>query len=235
VWQALRSELYPKVEIVTVGLDTGGADAVRPWIEAAKPEHPSVIDAGHVTDELLGFCNVPMAVWIDEDQMLVRPAEQASPRKSPLRQMEIPEGLPEGLRDVLVQVQKIPDRSEEYMAALRDWVDHGPDSRYALSPDEVVARSRPRSKEWAEAAACFELGQHLWRGGNPDGAVPWWRAAHRLDPNNWTYKRQAWSLAVTEPGQPTNLLQGPTDLYEGDWVKDIRELGAENYYPPAQL
>ena len=236
MWQSLRSEVHAKgVEVVTVGLDTGGADAVRPWIEAAAPEHPSLIDQAHLTDELLGFSNVPMAVWVDEDQMLVRPAEQANPRRSPLREMKVPDGLPDELREVMLEVRKIPDYSETYMAALRDWIDNGASSRYALSPDEVVARSRPRPREWAEAAACFELGQHLWRAGDRDGAVPWWRAAHRLDPNNWTYKRQAWSLAVTAPGQPTNLLQGPTDLYEGDWVKDIKALGAENYYPPLQI
>ena len=236
MWQSLREEIHPKgVEIVTVGLDTGGADAARPWIEAAAPEHPSLIDMAHVTDRLLGFCNVPMAVWIDENQTLVRPAEQASPRPSVLRDMKIPDGVPDDVRDVLLEVRKIPDYSETYMAMLRDWVERGPSSEYVLTPDQVVARSRPRPREWAEAAACFELGQHLWRAGARDAAVPWWRAAHRLDPHNWTYKRQAWSLAVTAPGAPTNLLQGPTDLYEGDWVKDIKALGPENYYPPLQI
>jgi hypothetical protein len=67
VWQALRTELHPKgLEIVTVALDTGGAEAARPWIEAARPEHPSLIDQAHITDELFGFVNVPNGVWIDE-------------------------------------------------------------------------------------------------------------------------------------------------------------------------
>ncbi len=38
MWQELRSELHPQgLEIVTVALDTGGAEAARPWIEAAQP------------------------------------------------------------------------------------------------------------------------------------------------------------------------------------------------------
>jgi hypothetical protein len=38
VWQELREELHPKgIEIVTVALDTGGADKARPYIEAAHP------------------------------------------------------------------------------------------------------------------------------------------------------------------------------------------------------
>ena len=104
---------------------------------------------------------------------------------------------------------------------------HGADSRYALTPDEVVERSRPRPPEEAEAAAAFALGQHLHRTGRPDAAVRWFRASHRLAPDNWTYRRQAWTFA--DPGQ------GPTEQYEGDWLSDVRRTGAENYYAPLQL
>lgn len=60
VWQSLRNQIHDRgVEIVTVALDAGGVDAARPWIEAAKPEHPSLIDGAHSLDELLGVVNVP--------------------------------------------------------------------------------------------------------------------------------------------------------------------------------
>ena len=52
MWQALRSELHPRgLEIVTVALDTGGAEAAGSWIDMAKAEHPALIDeasASHV-------------------------------------------------------------------------------------------------------------------------------------------------------------------------------------------
>jgi hypothetical protein len=233
VWRELRDELSPfGFEVVTVALDLGGVDAVRPWIEAAAPSHPSLIDRSHLTDELLGFTNVPMAVWISEDGMIVRPAHPAHVKMSALREGPLPEGLPPGLLDMLTEVRKIHTDPDAYVAALRDWAEHGAASRYALSPDEVVDRSQPRGKAEAEAAACFELGQHLWQAGDHDAAVPWFRRAHELQPGNWTYKRQAWSLATTAEGQPTDLMQGPTDLYEGSWLKDVKELGAEHYYPP---
>jgi tetratricopeptide (TPR) repeat protein len=237
VWQALRVELHPKgVEIVTVALDLGGAEAARPWIEKARPEHPSLIDSAHVTDELFGFVNVPMSVWIDEDGVLVRPAEPAQVRRSPLRDLEVPtEGLPDRIRQTLTEARKIRDSSERYVAGLRDWAELGAASRVALDPDEVIARSRPRPPELAQAAASFELGQHLWRSGDHDAAVRWFREAHRLDPDNWTYKRQAWTLATTAPGQPSDLLQGPTDLYEGNWLADVQAAGAENYYQPLDM
>jgi hypothetical protein len=232
VWQALRNELHPLgVEVVTVALDIGGAAATRKWIEAAHPNHPSLIDQAHVTDELLGFVNVPNAVWINEAGLIVRPAHAAHIRQSPFRDAEVPEGLGR-ITEILTEVKKIRSDPDGYLAAVRDWAARGDVSSYALDPDEVVARSHPRSPDQAEAAAAFELGQHLWRRGRPDAAVPWFRRAHQLQPDNWTYKRQAWSLAGTAEGQDSDLLQGPTDLYDGNWLDDVRARGAEHYYEP---
>src|SRR5258708_32920720 len=68
-------------EVGTVALDTAGTEAVRPWMEAANPDHPSLIDQAHLLDELLGVVNVPNGVWIDEQGMIVRPPEPAYPRR----------------------------------------------------------------------------------------------------------------------------------------------------------
>jgi tetratricopeptide (TPR) repeat protein len=227
VWQELRAELHPQgVEVVTVALDVGGAETAGPWIDAANPEHPSLIDAAHRLDELLGISNVPMGVWIDEDGVLVRPPEVAHPGKSVLREMIAKHGIPEDgppeLVEQLREASKIKVVPERYGAALRDWAARGADSEYALEPDEVVYRSRPRSRDASEAAAHFELGQHLWQAGDRDGAREHFRAAHRLDPDNWTYKRQAWSLE--------DAFQGPTEHYDSDWLSDVRARGADSYY-----
>jgi hypothetical protein len=177
-----------------------------------------------VIDELFGIVNVPSGVWIDEDGVIVRPAEQAFNARPPYADMPVPDNLPPVLAETLAEAKKIRIEPEKYVAALRDWVEHGPASRYALTPDEVIARSRPRPPEAARAAACFELGQHLHRTGGPDAAVRWFREAHRLQPENWTYKRQAWSFVDRN--------QGRTEQYDGSWVDDVRAIGAENYYEP---
>ena len=114
-----------------------------------------MIDTTHVTGELFGFVNIPMAVWIDESGTLVRPAESASVERSPLRDMDIPEGLPERLTRMLTEVKQIPDDADAYRSAIVDWVHRGEESPYVLPPDEVVARSRSRGPAEAEAAACF--------------------------------------------------------------------------------
>jgi peroxiredoxin len=226
MWQALRAELHPQgLEIVTVALDTGGAEAARPWIEAAKPEHPSLIDRAHVTDELLGFVNVPNGVWVDEEGVLVRPAEPAWPPREPAssRYRNLPDDLTPRMREMLTEAAKLRTDPEGYTAAVRDWVANGAASRFALSPDEVVARSQPRPVQHAEAAAAFELGQHLWRAGDETAAISWFRQAQRLHPDNWTYKRQSWVFVDPQ--------QGPTEHYDSDWLSDVRAIGAENYYP----
>lgn len=231
MWRDLREELHPGgLEVVTVALDVGGVEAAAKFIDYANPTHPSLIDQAHLLDELLGIVNVPTGVWIDEEGMVVRPPEPAWPGKAVFQDM-IPKDLPEGTDPWIVEAlsltKRIRHEPERYAAALRDWVAHGPSSRYALSPEEVVERSRPRSMEDSEAAAHFELGQHLHRAGHTDDAVPHFREAHRLAPDNWTYKRQAWSFI--------DVLQRPNDVYEGDWAGDVAKIGPENYYPPTDL
>ena len=215
------------MEIVTVALDVD-ADQARPYIAEAQPDHPSLIDEGHVVDELLGVVNVPNGVWIDEDGMIVRPAEPAHPGRNPVnesfRTVDV-STLPPDVAEVLVEARKIRSDPDVYLAMLRDWADKGADSRYVLAPDEVVRRSRGRDASGATAAAHFELGQHLHRSGDHPSAVRHWREAHRLDPDNWTYKRNAWNFE--DP-----VRQGHTPAYDGSWFEDIKKIGAENYYPP---
>ena len=214
---------------MTVALDTGGAEAAGPWIDLAKPEHPALIDEAHLLDELLGVVNVPSGVWIDEQGTIVRPPEPAFPGRAVIAELRDAGRSPAPHHRDAAGGGEDPDRP----AALRRRAarlgrerrrQHGTRSR----PDEVVARSTPRPPETSRAAASFELGQHLHRAGHPDAAVPWFREAHRLQPDNWTYKRQAWEFV--DP-----IMQGPSEQYEGDWLSDVREIGAENYYPPVDL
>jgi hypothetical protein len=225
----MRTELYPQgIEIVTVALDVGGADAAGPWIDLAKPEHPSLIDEAHLLDELLGVVNVPTGVWIDEQGMIVRPPEPAFPGRAVIAELGLPKEAPPRIVAMMQEAAKMRVDPPRYAAAVRHWAANGADCPFVLAPDEVVARSTPRPPEVSRAAACFELGQHLHRAGHPDDAVAWFREAHRLQPTNWTYKRQAWEFV--DP-----IMQGPSEQYDGDWLSDVRKTGAENYYPPVDL
>jgi hypothetical protein len=228
VWQELREELFPRgLEVVTVALDLRGVETAGRWIEAAAPRHPALIDRAHVVDELFGIVNVPSGVWIDEGGTIVRPPEPAFPKRAAFLGAPVPDNLDPYQAEVLREARRIRVEPERYVAALRDWVELGAASRFALAPGEVLRRSGERGEDQSRAAAHFELAQHLWREGREAEAVPHFRAARRLQPANWTYKRQAWVLA--------NRFQAPSDVFEGDWLSDVREIGAENYYPKLEM
>jgi hypothetical protein len=238
VWQALREELHSEgFELVTVGLDTLGAEACRPFIEAAQPRHPSLIDAHHLMAELFGVINIPQSIWIDEQGMIVRPAETAPAPPGPPRQPRIPgdAALPPRFVEIMQEAVKIPNDAEAYHAALRDWVAHGAASRFAMTPDQVIARSRPRDEAVARGHAHFELATELERRGHHPAAVRHFREAHRLVPDSWTFRRQAWSLERGVDGPLARFWQGPPAddpeswPYDGDWLSDVRRVGAENY------
>jgi hypothetical protein len=247
----LRTDLHPSgLEVVTVSLELSGSDASRPYIEAAAPEHPSLLDPTHRLGELFGVVNIPSVIWIDEDGVIVRPPEAGWPDAEQSMPAEMFVDVPK-----LGRALTAPPRTERgvgqraavttgqdrpsYVAAIRDWVAHGPDSRFALEPHEVVERSKPRPFEVSQAAAHFALAQHLWHAGRRDAAIDHFKAAHGLQPDNWTYKRQAWSLLGNERvgGRFGRWMQGPLLGEEADWPfdsdfrSDVSALGEGEYYP----
>ena len=242
MWQALRNELHPRgFELVTVGLDTLGGAGCRAFIEAANPEHPSLIDQRHVLADLFGVINIPSSVWIDENGMIVRPAEAAP---APPRTAASAPGfsmagtVPQRFVDIMSEAAKIRKDAAGYHAALRDWVEHGAASRFALAPDAVVERSRPRDNARALGHAHFALASQLEMDGHHAAAIHHFREAHRLVPESWTFRRQAWSLEKVGDGPLARFWQGPDPdapeawPYAGDWLSDIRASGAENYSEP---
>ena len=234
-----------------MSLELSDPDASRPFIEAAHPTHPSLLDPTHQLDALLGVVNIPSVVWIDEQGIIVRPPEPGWPGPA-----EYPEWMLQrfaerqaaeeaaaaagtgggpGLMELLGTGQ---DR-DAYPDALRDWARRGADSPYALTPDEVVAASRPRGRDASRAAAHFELANHLWRAGERDAAIAHFNECHRLQPENWTYKRQAWSLVGNDRvgGDMGRFAQVPLPGEEADWPfigsfdADVARLGLGEYYP----
>lgn len=241
MWQALRNELHPQgFELVTVGLDTLGDAGCRAFIEAARPQHPSLIDRHHVLADRFGVINIPSSVWIDENGMIVRPAETAPapPQAGAAPRATFPADSPQRFIDIMTEGAKIKRDTDAYHAALRDWVANGAASRFALSPDEVIERSRPRDDARARGHAHFELATQLEIDGHHQAAIAHFREAHRLVPESWTFRRQAWSLEKVGDGPFARFWQGPKPdapgqwPYAGDWLSDVRQSGAENYYEP---
>ena len=195
-----------------------GAEVARPFVEAAASTHPSLIDQTHYMDARFGVTNIPQAMWLDENGMIVRPPESASP-------------MPIGDAAVrIVELVEDMDKRQAYTDMVADWVEHGSNSRYALTPQEVTARSLTRSADTSKAAAHFELAQHLCgREGLSDEVIWHLNASYELQPNNITYKRQAYSaLAVSRSGGTdadgwTRFRQAPHEGEDWPFVSDFNK------------
>src|SRR5216117_1585684 len=145
VWQALYEELAPRnFTVMTVAMDSGGAEDARQWIEAAKPTHPSLIDIQHVVAELYDWVNVRSNAWIDEEGRIVRPND-------PGFAGEYFRGMMEPGFDFKAMMAEYGRTRDRYLDAVRDWVANGPRSRWALDADELRARLAPPNVDHARA------------------------------------------------------------------------------------
>lgn len=190
-------------EIVSIAQDTGGARDAARWITAAKPEYTVLIDDKHLVTMLYNMVNVPTAVWIDERGRIVRPNEVAY------------------VDNRFKQLHGID--AAAYLDGIRDWVANGERSPFVLTGQELKALLSPQSPDRAMADAEFGLAQHLYSTGRGEDAIPHFKEAQRLAPDNWNYKRQAWSLSDAERDYGTSF------------GKEVQKLNGKPYYAPRRL
>ena len=100
--------------VIAVAMDN--AEAARPWIEAAKPAYPCLIDRDHHVADLYNMVNVPQAAWIDEEGRIVRPPENAGSSDAFRRMDRVTKQMPAD------QVGERERTKSTYVAAMRDWV-----------------------------------------------------------------------------------------------------------------
>jgi len=189
--------------IVSVAEDTGGLKDAAPWIAAAKPEYTALIDDKHLVTHLYNMVNVPTAVWINEQGRIVRPNEVA---------------YVDNRYKAMHGIDAAP-----YLDAIRDWVANGERSAYVMSEQQLQERLKPQSPDRAMADAEFALGEYLYKKGSGPDAIPHFKEAQRLAPDNWNYKRQAWALSDAEKDYGTSFM------------KEVQKLGGKPYYEPRKL
>ena len=211
MWQKIIDEAKDRnFTVIAVALDT--PEAARPWIEAARPTYPCLIDREHHVADLYGMVNVPDAVWIDETGHIVRPTENAGGYDA-FRQMD------RTTRQVPAAALAERDRVKSaYVEAVRDWALNGTASRHVLTPDEVLARLKTEDDGVAQAFVHFRLAQYLLKLGNSAEAAEHFAEASRLHPASWAIWRQA------AEKDPSGLATGP-----GFWSR-VDALGSKPYY-----
>ena len=179
MWQAVYEELKDRsFTVITVALDKSVEDA-RPWIEAAAPAHPSLVDTRHVVAELYNVVNVPTIVWIDERGRIVRPNDVAFGADT-FRQLT---GLDSSI----------------HLRALRAWV-RG--ETPAFTADQVREQQTLPSAADQQARAEFGLGHWLFERGRTEAAARHFERGGALAPHDFTIRRGTMPMRGIDPMGP---------------------------------
>jgi hypothetical protein len=161
-----------------VALDRSAEDA-RPFIERARPSHPSVIDPEHRVAELYHLTNVPTVIWIDEGGQIVRPHDARF-----------------GTDTFTAFHGK---HAAPFLAALRRWVLEGTGT---LDPEEIRRRQPPPTPESQLARAERALAWQLHRSGRVEAAERHFVRAGELAPGDWTIRRGSMPIRGMNPMGP---------------------------------
>ena len=202
--------------VIAVALDSRDGDPL-PWIEAASPTYPCLIDRDHRVAELYHMVNVPQAVWIDERGTIVRPTEVAGAYEGFRRMDRVTREMPDDV------ARRTAGARTTYLNAIRDWVRHGKASEHAFDAAQAQARAPRPTEDVARAHVLFRLGQHLIRHGRVEEGDRWLAEASRLHPESWAIWRQR--AGVTELG-----LAAQPDF----WAR-VDALGERRYYAPVDM
>ena len=164
--------------VITVALDRSPAD-VRPFIEAARPEHPSLIDTEHRVADLYAMINVPTAVWIDERGRIVRPNDALFGN------------------DTFVEFHGIA--SAPRLEALRRWVREGilPFDGEGVRRHQVLPTADAQ-----RARAEFGLAWFLHQRGDTEAAERHFLRAGELAPLDLTIRRGSMPIRGLDPMGP---------------------------------
>ena len=179
MWQQLYEELRDSnLVVITVAMDKDIEDA-RPWIEAAQPTHPSLIDTQHLVADHYNMVNVPTVVWIDEEGHVVRPNDVAF-------------GL-----DTFKALTGI--ESAKHTGALRAWV-----SGEAPGLDDEVVRSLQTlpTRRDQEARAEFGLAIWLFEQGRVEAAGRHFQRGSELAPHDFMIRRGSLPMLGIDPMGP---------------------------------
>jgi hypothetical protein len=164
--------------VITVALDSSADDA-RPWIEAARPAHPSLIDIAHTLADRYNIVNVPTILWIDERGRIVRPNDVAF-------------GI-----DTFRPITGVAAAS--HLAALRAWVrGEAP----ALPEARIRALQTLPTDDDQRARAEFGLGEWLFREGQREAAARHFERAGELAPHDFTIRRGTMPMRGIDPMGP---------------------------------
>ena len=197
--------------IISVAMDAE-IEAAQPWVEEVSPSYVTLIDRNHLLSSLYNMVNVPQAVWIDEDGMIVRPTESGG-------SLDILRGFDmETMAFKPEAVQKAAVAKTTYLDAVRDWVAKGSESQYVFDAGQARDHVEEMTDDMALAHAKFLLGQYLLHNEREAEANEIFAECRELHPDSWNIFRQT-----------TEKMEGGIAAGEEFWGR-VMSLGDKQYY-----
>src|SRR5262249_49840137 len=150
---------------ITVACESRGKEAALPFLEAAKPQHPTLLDEKHLVPELYNTRNVPAAFWIDEQGRIVRANDPIYIQRRTFENGVVTSAV----------------TNERYRDALREGVAKGPAATFVQAGADLEDGIGRQTRENVQALAHFRLGVYLFQQGRQPEAVEQFRQAHKLE------------------------------------------------------
>ena len=184
--------------MIAAAIDIQGAEAARPYIEAAGAEYVNLIDANNLLGELFGLKAVPNTFLIDETGRFVG--------KSTRREADLwAQGLPVG--EPSLKAEPAPKTSLKAVEALSralpndalfhtlraDMYEQNGEPKRALK-----AYERALELDGGDARRRFRYAKLLLQLNRKKQAVQHMRAALKLEPSNYIVRKQIWAVENPE-------------------------------------
>ncbi len=197
-WQAFyEKHRENNVIVVAAAIDIQGAEAARPYIEAAGAEYVNLIDANNLLGELFGLRAVPNTLLIDEKGRFVGKASQQEAEAW----AQTPVGAPIEKADPApansLKAVEALSRALPYDAALHtlraELYEREGEAERALNAYERAVKLDAK-----DARRRFRYAKLLLQLNRKEEAAEQMKAALKLDPKNYIIRKQIWAVENPE-------------------------------------
>src|SRR3974377_2343807 len=216
-WEAFyQKHRQEKFELLSLAVDAGGAERVRPFVEGAKPSFKTLLDTTGTTWDLYGFELIPSGYYVDEsgrvrylkvggfdvrDGTTVKIVEDLLAEKwskKPIRIVERPYASIRQEITSLTRQMKSSSRSTDKRLRLADLMFQSGHLRKAAREYDAVLAQHPR-----HVRGLFSRGLIYTKEGRVTEALSYWHKALTLAPTNWILHKQIWVLESPNQFYPT--------------------------------
>ena len=229
VWQKFYEKHRPEnFEILSISMDTQGAEVARRFTEAAGVTFPSAVDRAQGLWDLYGFPVVPNGFFVDEQGILryakiggfdARNPEDMAAVERLLSAPGIPQathaqvGYTRSIEEALHLAEEAVEREPENLDLRLSLAERRMEAKQdaqGLRDFQSVLEKNPKSTcaLVGLATAYLDLGQK-------DKALAALRQASALDPGNWIIHKHIWAIEHPEQallGPVAQVVRGPRTI-----------------------